>query len=145
MVKNKDFIKSESSKLKDTIRELKSCNRKLTKRVKDLVGEIKTLQTALDESIIYINKELEQIPIEDIVKYFSDKKRGRVSDVQKQHKDRLNELKEKWQCFKCKIGYLRLIIVDRKDKKFYFRICVNKDCSNRTKLKEWDSNVKGIK
>lgn len=52
-------------------------------------------------------------------------------------------LEEKWKCYKCGIGILRLIILFKMNKEHYFRKCDN--CGKRTKLKEYTKTVEGIK
>ena len=47
-----------------------------------------------------------------------------------------------WRCFSCDEEYLRLVIYKKVNKPYYFRRCPN--CSNRTKGKKFDDNVKGI-
>ena len=50
--------------------------------------------------------------------------------------------KNKWKCFECELGNLKLIIYQRRDSLFYFRKCNN--CYNRTKSKKYSSEVEGI-
>lgn len=139
MGKNKDYPRNDTQRLKKIISDLKADIKKKDKKIDRLLSDIRTLQAALDKSIIYINEELANIPVEDIIRYFKNKKKGKLDEV----KGELDRLKEKWSCHKCEVGYLRLIVLDRRNGRKYFRMCVN--CDNRTKLKSWHPDVEGVK
>lgn len=85
--KGRNYPQTEVRELKQIISELKSCNRRLKRDKQRLISELQTLKDGFNESIKYINEELETIPIEDIVKYFARKRREekkRLSDLKKQ-------------------------------------------------------------
>lgn len=46
----------------------------------------------------------------------------------------------KWSCWTCKTGSLKLTVIERRDGVHYFRKCDN--CSRRTKLQKYTSDVK---
>jgi len=144
MPKSKDYPTSDVTKLKRTISSLRSKLRQKDKKIDRLISDIKTLQESLDKSIIYINDELADIPVEDIVRYFNRKRKGKLDELKDEQKCEMDRLREKWQCHKCKTGYLRLIMVNRQDGKHYFRMCVNRDCGNKTPLKKWHDEVEGV-
>lgn len=144
MGKSKDYFKGEVGELKRVIHELKKDIKRLQKVIEGQKKELKTLKYALNDSILYINDDLANIPVEQIIAYFKDKKRGKLDEVHEHHKEELNNLKEKWKCHKCLTGYLRMVLLDRGDKKFYMRVCVNVNCGNRTVLKPYTSDIEGI-
>jgi hypothetical protein len=144
MPKNKDYPTSDIAKLKRTNSSLRAKIRQKDKKIERLISDVNTLQKALDKSIIYINDELAEIPVEDIVRYFNRKKRGKLDDVVETHQNEMDRLRDKWQCYDCKSGYLRLVLVSRQDGKHYFRMCVNRDCKNRTPLKPYHDEVEGV-
>ena len=144
MSKSKDYPRSDIAKLKQTIKSLKSkCSQK-DRKIDRLLSDVKTLQAALDNSIVYINEKLESIPVEDIVRYFNRKKAGKLEDVKDEHMQEIDRLKEKWRCFSCRTGYLRLVVMSRHDGQYYFRACVNENCNRRTELKSYHSEVDGL-
>lgn len=55
---------------------------------------------------------------------------------------RKDVLEEKWKCFQCEEGILRITILNRLDGTFYFRKC--DECSHRTKLKKIHDDVDGV-
>ena len=94
---NKNYPQRESKDLKQTIRELKSANRRLKKDKEQLIRELQTLKDGFNESVKYINEELENIPIQDIVKYFARKRRaeGKLREVkQAVSKPRQNKVEQ---------------------------------------------------
>jgi hypothetical protein len=58
-------------------------------------------------------------------------------------KSKRQEQKEKWECFECKEGTLKIIILNRRDGCHYFRKCSN--CEHKTKIKKYTDQVEGIK
>jgi hypothetical protein len=65
-----------------------------------------------------------------------------MEERQLDHKSKRQKLIEKWNCYKCEDGILKIIIINRPDGLHYFRRC-NK-CSNKTKLKRYSDEVEGI-
>ena len=147
MSKDKNYKKSEIFELKQTIRDLKSTLSTRDKKIKRLISDICTMQKALDESVVYIDERLSNIPIEDIVSYFKDKNgksKKSIDEVESIYETSQEQLKLKWTCKVCKRGHLKLIIINRHDGKYYFRSCIDKECSNRTKMKKYTEDVEGV-
>ena len=66
--------------------------------------------------------------------------------VQDQYQEVVSEddaLKNQWKCNACKKDFLRLVILNRLDGPHYYRACGS--CINRTKIKRYTPDVKGIK
>lgn len=82
---------------KRTISELKAVIRRLKKDKERLIAENKTLKDGFKESIKYINDELASIPVEDIVKYFARKKRGKLEEVKNTRAETKEETRRKFQ------------------------------------------------
>jgi hypothetical protein len=59
------------------------------------------------------------------------------------HKSTRDALREKWKCFKCQEGYLKLIIYPRLDGVWYQRRCT--ECGKKTKLQRYHEGVEGVK
>lgn len=53
-------------------------------------------------------------------------------------------LKEKWKCFKCGVGFLKIFLLPRRDGVFYFRRCSTKSCPHRTKAQKYTTEIEGI-
>ena len=144
-MKSKDKPVRDVQALKRLVSSLRSKIAQKDRKIERLVSDIKTLQKALDESMVYINDELSNIPVEDIVRYFKNKNKPRVSQIKKDQEQSLSELKSKWQCHKCNEGYMKLIIIERQDGKKYFRCCSSPTCKNRTEVQDWHPAVEGVK
>ena len=136
--KNKNYERSEISELKQTIRSLKAKLAHRDAKIKRLISEIKTLNKAFDQSVVYIDKKLADYSVEEIVSYFNnDAKGASITDMQHQ----IQEAEERsWECYKCDDGTLRLIIINKRNEEWYFRSCNN--CKNRTRMKKYKKGVK---
>jgi len=143
-LRNKDNIRGDVQALKQTISSLKSKLNQKDKKISRLLTDLKTLQQGFDSSIVYVNDELSDIPVEDVVRYFNNKNKPKVSEIKKSQETPLQELKDKWNCHKCGSGYLKLIIMSRPDGKKYFRCCSNGKCKNRTDVKNWSPEIQGV-
>lgn len=54
-------------------------------------------------------------------------------------------MKNKWRCFECNEGILKIHIMKRLDGVFYWRCCSNPECGHKTKLQRYTKDVEGIK
>lgn len=54
----------------------------------------------------------------------------------------LQRLKEVWRCHECERGYLEIVLYNRPDATFYYRLC--NQCSHRTKSQKYSPDVPGI-
>ncbi len=49
----------------------------------------------------------------------------------------------KWKCWDCSRGVLKIHTMPRRDGVFYWRVCSNTDCKKRTKLQPYTKDVEG--
>ena len=54
-------------------------------------------------------------------------------------------LRNKWKCYECGEGVLKIHIMKRLDGVFYWRRCSNPECDHKTKLQRYTKDVEGIK
>ncbi len=54
-------------------------------------------------------------------------------------------LTNKWKCYECNEGVLKIHILKRLDGVFYWRLCSNENCGHKTKLQRYTKEVEGIK
>jgi hypothetical protein len=107
----------------DQLQKLKYENQKLKKensRLRKLLQRGQYDQELLQELIQKQNEEVE---------------------LEKQEK----LLENKWRCHKCNEGVMKIHIIKRLDGVFYWRICSNNNCDNKTKLQRYSENVEGIR
>ena len=77
MSKSKNYPKRDPADLKQTIRTLKGMLKRERKLNDILKHENRTLKAALDETSVFLDVELSDVPVEDIVRYFSKRKNGK--------------------------------------------------------------------
>lgn len=54
----------------------------------------------------------------------------------------LDNLKKTWLCNDCRNGYLEIILYNKVESTWYYRLCTN--CPNRTKSQKYSPEVRGI-
>lgn len=59
--------------------------------------------------------------------------------------DQERNLINRWKCYECNEGVLKIHILKRLDGVFYWRICSNENCGHKTKLQRYTKEVEGIK
>lgn len=107
----------------DQLQRLKYENQKLKKensRLRKLIQRGQADQDLLHELITKQNEEFEL-----------------------EQKEKL--LKNKWRCYECQEGVLKIHIMKRLDGVFYWRCCSNPECGHKTKLQRYTKDVEGIK
>ena len=52
------------------------------------------------------------------------------------------ELENKWNCYECGSGVMRLVIIHRAGEPYYIRKCDH--CDNKTKMKKYTDEVEGV-
>jgi hypothetical protein len=76
------------------------------------------------------------------IKFIKERKNTNVEKIiqEKGTKTENTRNPDKWRCHECDQGILRLIVIQRPDKKVYFRKCSH--CDNRTQMKDYHEGVK---
>ena len=98
----------------------------------DTLQHLKSENKHLKREVVRLRKELDRIY----------NRYDNLDDLVQQHykeESPKEDLKKKWACNECKEGYLKLIIINRRDGSFYFRKCSM--CDHRTRLKKYTENV----
>lgn len=99
------------------------------KRLRNQVSKLRKVISRLDfEQYAHVRDLLEAHEKED------------VKEVSKREKI---SLEEKWKCYHCDDGVLRLVMFHRMGKPYYFRKCDG--CTHRTKMKPYNEEVEGVK
>jgi len=92
------------------------------------------------------NRELKQqvSQLRKLLKRVDEEKFQSLGDVVEELKeDKTVSKEEQWECHGCQEDVLRLIIYDRPDGTYYFRMC--QTCRKKTKPKKWHEKVQGIR
>jgi hypothetical protein len=51
----------------------------------------------------------------------------------------------RWRCYQCAAGVMKIHLLQRLDGVFYYRCCSNAECGHRTKLQKHTKDVQGVK
>lgn len=111
-------------KEQDELQKLKRENDKLKKQVSSLRKQLARIDIDRYENL------------QDLIHKY-DKENAEEMMVQQQ-----KAKEEKWKCFECGTGILRLKLIERLDGMIYYRAC--DCCSNRTKTQRWNKTVEGV-
>lgn len=101
---------------------------KLVAENKKLKRELKKLRNVLKRSDLERLEHLESLVNEQ-----------RQFDKEIKKKD--SQRREKWACHSCHQGYMIPRIFARRDGDFYYRVCDNSECSNKTRMKKLTADV----
>lgn len=120
------------------VKKLKGHIRNLEHEIKRLKSELKTYDAAFMRSVTFLKDKTEELTVEELIE--GAKNKQNVGEIKVEKKDKFEDLKQKWKCFECNEGILKLIIVPNNR---YFRKC--SCCEKRTEVKEIEGNLEGIK
>lgn len=116
--------------------------RKYSDSEQDDLQRLKRENDKLKRQISALRKQLARIDInryenlQDLIHKYDKQEAEEI--LAKEQKS--NE--EKWKCYHCQDGVLRLKIYQRLDGIFYNRKC--DQCPNKTKLKKWNDDIEGV-
>jgi seryl-tRNA synthetase len=143
--KSKDYFKSEDRDVNNLIKDLRAKIRRLESDKRKLISEIQGYKKAFNLSIAEIDKNLIDLPVEEVIRIVNSKHKKRVKFEKKQEKVEVKNNKLKWTCHSCNEGHM-VVIKYRKASgiEWYHRACSAPKCRNRTTAKQWHDGVEGI-
>ena len=100
----------------------------------DIIDKLKHENAKLKRDLKQVRKLLDRYSIAEEKGLIDE---NAIAPSKKRQKER--ELKEKWQCYTCESGVLRIVMIGNR----YFRKCDH--CGKNTKSQVWDTSVKGVK
>src|SRR5574338_988357 len=109
----------------DQNQKLKHENQKLKRQISALRKQIARIDISRYEHI------------QDMLQKYDEQ------EVQEKIAKERETLKNKWKCCDCTEGYLKLIILDRRDGLKYFRKCDS--CKKQTGVKNYTPDIEGFK
>lgn len=107
----------------------------------DLLEKLKHENQKLKRENARLRKELSKIDISHFEHLRDLVDQQTAEELQKVPKSKRQEQKEKWKCFECEEGTLKIIIINRQDGPHYFRKCNN--CTHKTKMQKFNNEVEG--
>lgn len=111
----------------------------------DQLQKIKKENEALKREIKLLRKQIDRIPPHRMEALEDLANRQRKEAEEELNARKLEQLKNKWQCWECGKGYLKLLIFPRRGSVVYYRQCTQEGCGHRTNMKPYHENVDGVK
>lgn len=131
-----DAKDGEITRLRKAIRRLQSDKQKL-------LSEVRTIQEAFEKNVKFLKGVTKDLTVGELID--AAKKDLTLKDAQLSVEENKQALEDKWKCYTCSIGVMRLLIFNNREGTQYFRKCSNQKCSNRTKPQPYNEFVEGIK
>jgi predicted RNase H-like nuclease (RuvC/YqgF family) len=119
--------------------------RKLSDGEYDQVQRLRNENKKLKHQISQLRKQMSRIDVDrfqnlkEVIE--AQERQDRVEQQEAEDK----ALAQKWECWECKQGTLRLTVLERLDGVFYYRKCDTQGCRKRTKLQRYNKDVEGLK
>ncbi len=118
-------------------KRLKGIIKKLEHEISRLKSELRTYDKAFHANVTFLKTKTTQYSVEELIK--GAEVSMTLEEIGKNKDQSISTLVNKWKCFKCDEGFLKIIIVPGNR---YFRKC--NCCENRTSVKELTEDVEGI-
>jgi len=109
----------------------------------DQLQKLKCENKRLKNQISSLRKQLQRVDIDRFTNLRDLVYQQSIEDLQEIIKEERKKLKQKWECFKCRTGFMKIHTLSRRDGLMYYRKCGS--CDNRTKVKPYNDKVEGIK
>jgi len=132
--KSKDYANEPKD---GQVKKLKACIKKLEHEITRLKSELRTYDVAFSKNVMFLKTKTTQYSVEELIK--GAEAELTLEEIGKTKNNSIKALTDKWGCFKCNEGVLKLIIVPGNR---YFRKCSM--CVHRTELQEYTENVEGM-
>lgn len=126
------------------ISRLKNANKRLKSENDKLKSELKTYEAAFQKNIQFLKGKTKDLSLQELLA--GAKKEQNLKGIEEQKEMTFKEMENKWKCFKCKKGIMKLIVYTRPDGPWYIRSCSNKPvCNHRTEGQPFHEEVEGVK
>ena len=144
MRKSKDRHRDTKKEPKDgEVARLKKAIRRLESDKRQLLSELATIEAAFQKNVEFLKNSTKDLSVRDLMK--AANKNITLKELKETNAEAESSMEARWRCHKCDSGVLKLVIFQNLEGKQYLRACSNKKCTNRTKPKPWNDNVKGIR
>ena len=130
-----DAKDGEVTRLRKVIKRLQAEKQKL-------ISEVSTLTSAFDKNVKFLKGVTKDLSVKDLIS--AAKKDMNLKELQLQ-KEAEPTLEEKWKCWSCGVGVLKLLVYREGPQRKYFRKCNAQKCNNRTKPQDYNEEVEGVR
>jgi len=132
--------RSYPEKEKDSeVQRLKNALKRKDKEMEKLKSELRTYEAAFQKNIQFLKGKTKDLSLQELLD--GAKKEQNLTKIEKVKEETYQEFKQKWKCFQCNTGIMKLTVMPRQDGKYYFRACTNDKCKHRTELKPFTDEV----
>lgn len=116
-------------------------NRKLSRKEQDQLQKLKNENSKLKKQIGSLRKQLDRMDLDNEKNYHIRKIAEMQYDEAKRTK-LAQKLRDRWKCFQCGKGHLRIVIIPHPITPVYFRSCTI--CKKRTKTQTYKEGIEGL-
>ena len=109
----------------------------------DEIQKLKYENKRLKRQITSLRKQLSRVDIDRYQNLKDLLYKQTNEDLEDKIREERKKLKKQWECHSCRVGFMQIHTLNRRDGLFYYRKCT--ECDNRTKPKPYKEDVKGIK
>lgn len=117
--------------------------RKYNQKEEDLLQKTKRENQKLKRQITALRKQLQRVDLERYENLKDLIYKNSKEDIEDKIKKEREKLKKDWECHTCRVGFMKIHTISRRDGLFYYRKCTK--CDNRTPTKPYNEKVEGIK
>lgn len=123
------------------ITRLRNALKRSVKENEKLRSELKTYEAAFQKNIQFLKGKTKDLSLTELLA--GAKKEQNLTKIEQVKEETYQEFKQKWKCFDCNIGVMKITVINRQDGKHYFRACTNTTgkCKHRTELKPFTDDV----
>lgn len=104
-----------------------------------LKSELKTYEQAFQKNIQFLKGKTKDLSLQELLT--GAKKEQNLTKIEAVKEETYQEFKQKWKCFTCGTGIMKITVISRPDGKFYYRRCTGEKCGHRTELKPFTDDV----
>ena len=100
-------------------------------------SELKTFNKAFEKNITFLRTKTKNFDLQELID--GAKLDMTLEEIGEEKQFTFKEMEDKWKCFQCNNGVMKLIIVPNNR---YFRKCSMSNCKNRTEIKSYQEENK---
>lgn len=109
----------------------------------DELQKLKYENKRLKKQVSSLRKQLARVDIDRYQNLKDLVYKHAKENLEDKIKAQRERLKKEWECHTCRVGFMKIHTISRRDGLFYYRKCT--ECDNRTPTKPYNEKVEGIK
>lgn len=109
----------------------------------ELLDRLKKENRELKRQLKALRKSLDRIDYQHLNDLIEAQEAAHIVETPVEYKSKTERNEERWKCFSCTDGVLRLVIFQKPGGALYFRRC--DCCGKRTKAQKYHDGIEGVK